>query len=128
MNLHAIVSPAVGVVNPHVQATIRRPNGYTTRPDGTRVPAYTDLPVTVQVQSLTFSDLQKLDSLNVQGVRRAAYMSGNALAVVRPLQYGGDLMVFAPGTLPEGDTWLVAQALEEWPDWSKAALTLQNGA
>ena len=126
MNLHAIVSGAIGVVNPHVAATCRRATGYTTGDDGTQVPAYTDTPIVAQVQALTFSDLQKLDGLNIQGVRRAAYFSGFSAGVVRPDLEGGDLIVFPSGTLPEGDVWLAAVALETWPDWVKIALTLQN--
>lgn len=126
MNLHAIVAPAIGVVNPHVAATVRRSAGYTTSADGEQVPTYTETAVLVQVQALTYSDLQQLDSLNIQGVRRAVYLSGAVMGVVRVAQRGGDLMVFAPGVLPEGNVWLAAHVLEQWPDWCKVAITLQN--
>ena len=129
MNLHGIVAPAIAAVNPFVTAMLKRSTGYTTAGDGTRSPTYADVPgVSVQVQALSYSDLQHLDGLNIQGVRRAVYLNGSALAVVRPLQTGGDLFVFPAGTLPEGTTWLVAYVLEEWPDWYKVAITLQNGA
>lgn len=129
MNLHGIVAPAIATVNPFVTATLQRSSGYATAGDGTRTPQYTSVPgVSVQVQALTFSDLQHLDGLNIQGVRRAVYLNGHALAVVRELQAGGDLFVFPAGTLPEGNTWLVAYVLEAWPDWCKCAITLQNGA
>lgn len=132
MNLHAIVSPAIGTVNPFVAATLRRSTGYTTLPDGTQVPSYTDVPgIPVQVQALTYNDLQHLDGLNIQGVRRGAYLNGAAMGVVRDLQVGGDLFIFAPGILPEGNVWLVAHVIEQWgpgPEWCKACLTLQNGA
>ncbi|TIR66396.1 MAG: hypothetical protein E5X24_23645 [Mesorhizobium sp.] len=81
--------------------------------------------VSLQAQSLTYNDLQLLDGLNIQGVRRAVYLNGSALGVVRELQVGGDLFVFPAGTFPEGDTWLVALVLESWPDWCKCAVTLQ---
>ena len=102
MNLHGIVAPAIAAVNPFVLATLKRSTGYTTADDGTRTPRYTDAPdISVQVQALSYSDLQ---------------------------QTGGDLFVFPVGTLPEGTTWLVAYVLEEWADWYKVAITLQNGA
>lgn len=128
MNLHSIVTPAISTVNPFVAATVRRSSGYATLPDGTQVPAYTDASISVQVQALTFSDLQQLSSLNIQGARRAVYLNGAALGVVRNLQVGGDLFIFPDGTLPEGNTWLVAHMLEMWPDWCKAAITVQSGA
>lgn len=126
MNLHAIVASQIGGVNPFVSATIRRAVGYTTASDGSRTPQYTDISVSVQVQALSFSDLQKLDGQNIQGVRRAIYLSGNVMAVVRAREHGGDLILFPSGTLPEGDTWLAAMVLEQWPDWVKVAITLQN--
>jgi hypothetical protein len=129
VNLHGIVSPAISTINPPVIATLKRSAGYTTAADGTRTPQYTQVPnISVQMQALTYSDLQHLDGLNIQGVRRAVYLNGAALAVVRPLQTGGDLFVFPDGTLPEGNTWLVAYVLEAWPDWCKCAITLQTGA
>lgn len=130
MNLHGIVSGAIAAVNPSVPATVKRSTGYTTAADGTQVPSYTTFGIRAQVQALTYSDLKQLDGLNIQGVRRAAYLSGYVLAVVRPKQAGGDLIIFPDGTFPEGNTWLVAHVLETWSQsgWVKCALTLQNGA
>nr|DAH84741.1 MAG TPA: head closure knob [Caudoviricetes sp.] len=125
MNLHGIVAPAIGAVNPFVPVTLKRSNGYTIEPDGTQVPSYVDVPLSVQVQALSFSDLQQLDGLNIQGVRRAVYLDGPTMGVVRNIGAGGDLFAFPPGLLPEGDLWLAAHVLERWPDWSKVAITLQ---
>lgn len=127
MNLHGIVSGAITAVNPFVPVTIKRSSGYTTLANGNRIPAYTAVAnVSVQVQSLTYSDIQKLDGLNIEGVRRAIYLPGEAEAIVRSSGEGGDLIVFAAGQLPEGNTWLLAQVLEAWPDWRKVAITLQT--
>lgn len=129
MNLHGIVTSAIGSVNPFVTVTVRRSTGSTTNADGTRTPTYTDVTtVPVQVQSLTFQDLQHLDGLNIQGVQRAIYLSEQVMTVVRVGKLGGDLLVFPIGTLPEGTTWLATHALERWPDWCKIAITLQNGS
>lgn len=127
MNLHGIVSSAIATVNPFVPVELLHSTGYATSPSGKRTPAYAE-PVTinVQVQALTYSDLRQLDSLNIQGVRRAVYLDGYALAVVRNLKAGGDLMIFQPGVFVEGTHWLVAHVLEQWPDWYKVAITLQE--
>lgn len=126
MNLHGIVSGAIGTINPFVLATVQRSAGSTTYADGTRAPIYTTFTARVQVQALTFSDLTQLDGLNIQGTRRAIYLSGEVEGVVRAQQEGGDLLVFPAGTLPEGNTWLAALVLEAWPDWRKVAIVLQN--
>jgi hypothetical protein len=42
--------------------------------------------------------------------------------LVRVINKGGDLI-----TLPDGSIWLVAQVLEQFPDWVSAAITLQDG-
>lgn len=132
MNLHGIVRSAITAVNPDVTATLRRSNGYSTLSDGTQVPAYTEVAgIVVQVQALTYSDLQHLDGLNIQGVRRAIYLNGAAMGVVRNLQVGGDVFVFPAGTMPEGSVWLVAHIIEQWgpgAEWCKACITTQNGA
>lgn len=127
MNLHGLVSGIVSTVNPMVNATCRRSTGYETLPNGTRPPTYEDTPISVQVQALTYSDITQLDGQNVQGVRRAIYLTGNVMAVVRADKRGGDLIIFPPGALPEGNTWLAAHVLEAWPDWCKVAITLQLG-
>lgn len=126
MNLHGIVAPAIGAVNPFVSGTIRQSTGYTVQPNGNRAPLYTDIPARIQVQALTANDLAHLDGLNVQGTKRAIYLTGEAAGVIRDQNRGGDLVVFPAGTLPEGDTWLVTLVLEQWPDWVRAAITLQN--
>lgn len=128
MNLHGIVAPAIGIVNPFVSATVKRSAGYTILPDGNRVPAYTEFPARVQVQALTYTDITRLDSQNIQGVRRAIYLNGAVMGIVRVDERGGDLIVFPAGTLPEGNIWLAAHVLEAWPDWCKVAITLQNGS
>lgn len=122
MNLHGIVSGAIGAVNPPISATLQQSTGYTTNPDGSRTPAYSDAqPVSIQVQALTASEIRHLDSLNIQGVMRAVYFYGDINGLVRPSSMGGDLVTF------NGQNWLIVQILESWPDWTKAAIALQQG-
>lgn len=129
MNLHGIVSGAIGVVNPFVQVSLQRSTGYTTAADGNRTSSYaTPVTISVQVQAMTYSDLRQLDSLNIQGTRRAIYVGQEVEAIVRERNWGGDILTFPDGTLPEGNVWLAVHVLEAWPDWRKIALTLQNGA
>lgn len=119
MNLHGIVSGAIGAVNPFVPGAMRVSTGYTTSASGKRTPTYSDTPVSVQLQALGYKDLQQIDGLNMQGVVKAAYVNGNFNGVNRPKNQGGDLLVV--GT----DTWLIVQPLEEWPGWCKFVVNLQ---
>ena len=121
MNLHGIVSNAIGMINPNVLITIERSTGFTTSANGRQVPAYA-APATVlaQVQSLTFGDLTQIEGLNIQGERRAVYINGRTDGVIRPDQKGGDLV-----TLPDGTKWLNVHVLEYWPDWCKFVITRQ---
>lgn len=122
MNLHGIVAPYIGIVNPFIDATLKQSAGYTTNPDGTQVPAYTLTPISIQVQALSGGDLQKLAGLNIQGINNAVYISGEAEAVDRVNRKGGDLLVF------NKQSWLVVTILEDWPNWCKVAVVLQNGS
>lgn len=121
LNLHAIVSNAIGSINPPIPATIRSSAGYTIDSDGTQVPLYTDVCATIQVQSLSNDELKQVDGLNIQGNKNAVYLSGNWNGIVRVGKQGGDLLLFG------GQTWLAVIVLENWPRWTKLAVVLQNG-
>lgn len=124
MNLHGIVHSAIGAVNPHVSATMKVSTGYTTNPDGSRVPTYATLTGDAQVQPLTFKDLTQVDGLNLNGSARAIYFFGAFNGVVRPSQKGGDIITLT-GSQNTGN-WLVVQVLEQWADWVKVVVVLQN--
>jgi hypothetical protein len=127
VNLHGIVAPVIGVVNPNVDAVVQVSTGSTIAADGTRTPTYA-APVTVpaQVQALTFRDIQQIDGLNLQGTRRAIYLYGKVDGLVRAENKGGDLITLSDG--PNVGVWLVAVVLECWPDWCKVVATQQDGA
>lgn len=127
MNLHSIVSGAIGTINPFVLCQLQMSTGYNVQPDGTQTPNYaTFADVPVQVQALTYTDLMKMSGLNIQGTRRAVYLNGNWEGLNRQEGKGGDILTMPdlPG-FPGPTTWLVAQVLEWWADWCKLAITLQ---
>lgn len=120
MNLHGIVRRAITTVNPDVKGVMMVSLGtYTTDAAGHRTPAYSEQDVTVQLQPLSYTDLMKVDGLNLQGIHKKAYVNGNFEGVNRPMQKGGDKLIV------DSDTWLITQPLEEWPDWCSFAVTLQ---
>lgn len=120
MNLHGIVRRAITTVNADVPGVMMVSLGtYTTDAAGHRVPAYSEQDVTVQLQPLTYTDLMKLDGLNLQGIKKKAYVNGNFEGVNRSKQKGGDKLIV------NGETWLITQPLEEWTDWCAFAVTLQ---
>jgi hypothetical protein len=122
LNLHGIVSPAIGAINPQVLVTVKVSTGYVTNPDKSRTPTFnTILDVPAQIQALTYGDLQKLQGLTMNGERRAIYLNGRFDSLNRVSNQGGDLIIF-----PDRTTWLVAMSLEFWPDWCKLAATLQS--
>lgn len=127
MKLRSLANSITKTVNPNLQAVRRRSSGYTTRSDGSRIPLYADVPVTLQVQALSFGDIQKIDGLNIQGVRRKIYTDGVLSGLIRVGQKGGDVIVFPDGALPEGNTWLCVHVLEQWDSWCAVVITLQNG-
>lgn len=121
MNLHQIVSGAIGRINPFVNAKLRRSLGYTTANDGTQVPNYApDVTVSVQVQALSSDELKQIEGLNVQGNKQAIYLNGTWNGIVRPDRSGGDLIIV------DNRIYLVITVLENWPDWTKLAVVLQN--
>lgn len=126
MNLHGIVAGVVGAVNPQITIQALASQGYGKAADYSQVPIYADpVTLTAQVQPLETSELQHLDSLNIQGERRAVYLPGSWNAVVRSEGEGGDLLKFPDRPSGPVRTWLVVLVLESWPDWTKVAVTLQ---
>ncbi|WP_338561887.1 hypothetical protein [Erwinia sp. E_sp_B04_7] len=121
MNLHGIVRRAINTVNPDIPGQMLVSLGtYITDAAGHRVPVYSEpQSVTIQLQPLSYTDLQKIDGLNLQGILKAAYVNGNFEGVNRLKGKGGDKLVV------NGETWLITQPLEEWPDWCKFVVTLQ---
>jgi hypothetical protein len=130
VNLQGIVAPLIGAINPPIICTLQVSAGYTIGPDGTQTPAYTTVTgLSGQVQPLSYTDLMKLDGLNIQGTRRKVYLNGNFEGIDRQAVKGGDLLTMP--TLPDfagPTTWLVVQVLEWWQDWCALAVTLQNPA
>ena len=123
MNLHGIVSGAIGMVNPFKQIEIQRQvGGYTTASDGTRTPNYYTLNGPAQIQDLSSDDLKLLQDagFNIQGSRKNVYLDGQWAGVVRADQVGGDVFRF------DGKDWLVTLIAEQWPDWTKVIVTLQS--
>ena len=125
MDLHSVVSDVISAINPTIPAQLFKSSGYTTNPDGSRVPTY-GLPVLgdIQVQALPSGDLRNLSFLNIGGVLRKVYLGGDWESVVRSTMRGGDKFVFSEGDITDG-TWLVVNVLEAWPDWCAVAVQLQ---
>ncbi len=120
MNLHNIVAASIGAINPLVSVTVRLSNGYTIDSHGVQQPSYRTVTLLGQIQALTFRDIMQTNGLNLQGTRRAIYFNGDIEGLVRSQMKGGDLVTF-----PDGTVWLIAMALETWPDWCKVVATLQ---
>lgn len=125
MNLHKLVRNQISAVNPDVPAVLFASRGSIQNADGTRTPQYAP-PVTVrvQMQSLQYNDIAQTSGLEIEGERRALYISGNWEGIVRADNRGGDLVQLA-----DGSNWLVAMVLENWGferGWVKVAATRQN--
>lgn len=122
MNLHGIVAPYIGAINPFLPIVVRKSIGYATQSNGQRVPTYSEPNIVMgQIQPLAASDLLQIDSLNIQGIKRAVYINGSVDGIIRLDKKGGDLIMTVDERI-----WLVVHVLEYWPDWSKFVITLQN--
>lgn len=117
----------MAAVNPTVLATIEISTGFTQDANYKQVPSYAEpFDARAQLQPLTWGDLRQLDGINVQGQKRAIYLSGNVQAIVRPDGKGGDLI-----TLPDGSAWLTVQVLEDFfltSGWVKVAVVRQGAS
>ena len=122
MNLHQMVSGAIGIVNPFITVEILRSTGSTANPDGSRTPIYEMLSGPAQVQDMSTDDLRLLSDagFNIQGIHKAIYLNGAWAGIVRADATGGDIFRFS------GYEWLVTVVPEQWPDWTKVMVTMQT--
>lgn len=121
MNLHNIANRAITRVNPNITATVREYLGFTVGEGRTRQPNYApDREVILQLQPVTRGELQHIDGLNLQALYKSIHINGNYYSVQREKRKGGDLFII------NGETWLVVQPLELWPDWSRLLVVLQT--
>lgn len=120
MNLRGIANRATSTINPNVPGVFQVNTGFTTIPGGKRVPSYNSVNVIVQLQELSSTDLRQVDSVNIQGILRSAYLNGNFNGVNRPEQKGGDILMIGE------EKWLVVKVPELWPDWCRVIINLQR--
>ncbi len=126
MNLRGMVNKFTQITNPNTKITWKQSNGYTTNAAGKRLPKFINLTIDANIQALSSSALTHTNGLNIVVTMRSVYMYGNALAVVRADQLGGDELIFpeVPGTSDK--TWLITTVVETWPDWCHVIVTLQK--
>ena len=120
MNLHGVVSGAVGAVNPPQLVTIKTNTGYTTAPGGVQTPTFTTTTGLAQVQELSSEDIKHLGGINTAGLSRKLYASGSLYSIVRVASKGGDRVILA-----DGSVWLVTHVIEMFPDWCSVAIEMQ---
>ena len=120
MDLRGVANAVTDTVNANISVTVQASTGYTVGAGLKQVPSYA-APVTgfAQVQALTQADLRHLDGLNIQGATRSIILKGELNAVVRLNAQGGDLVSIG------SETWLTVAILENWPLWTRAAISLQ---
>lgn len=109
----------IATVNPNILVTVRRNQGYTTSPDGTRIPTYTDVPnIVMNSQAISGGSgsdgpiLQHLDGLGIQGTLRAFWVAFPVEAVNRTTNKGGDLILIPKTLLMPPSTYLAVQMVE----------------
>jgi hypothetical protein len=131
MDLNGLVSSVVGAVNPRIWVGLQRSTGVSTPSAANAfkaVPTYAaSVQVLVQIQPLTWSDLEHNDGLNLNGTRSKFYVEGQVRGVVRATGQGGDLLTVPSG--PYAGVWLAVLVLEGFDSagWTAVACVLQNG-
>ncbi|MDE1905344.1 MAG: hypothetical protein KGH75_02685 [Rhodospirillales bacterium] len=126
MNVRGMANAATSGVNPNIPATLILAQDYLTDASGKRVPVQKFIPVRVQVQGVGARELAHLDGLNIQGVMRSVYVSGDVEGVARIDRKGGDQLRFAEVPAGTPQTWKVVQVQETWPNWCRVIVVLQS--
>lgn len=127
MNLHQIVSGAIGMVNHHEMVTIYRCTG-TANVDGIVSVTYEKSDVLAQVQAPNAADMKLFDNLADAKHTKKFYLNAPASTINRQSETAGDIIERADGTywlidlirddfLPEGWLCCIATLQHEPPDY-----------
>ena len=122
MNLHAIVSGAIGSVNHHEMVTIYRCNG-TTNTAGVVSVTYTPQDILAQVQAPNAGDLKLFDNLADAKHVKKFYINASAHTINRHEETAGDIIERA-----DGSYWLIDMIRDDFsPEgWLCVLGTLQH--
>ena len=122
MNLHAIVSGAIGSVNHHEMVTIYRCNG-TTNTAGVVSVTYTPSDIMAQVQAPNAGDLNLFDNLADAKHVKKFYINASAHTINRHEETAGDIIERA-----DGSYWLIDMIRDDFsPEgWLCVLGTLQH--
>ena len=122
MNLHQIVSGAIGSVNHHEMITLYRCTG-TTNTNGVVSVSYESADVMAQVQAPSAADLRLFDSLADAKYVKKFYMNAPASTINRQEETAGDIIERADGTY-----WLINIVRDDFsPEgWLCCIATLQH--
>jgi hypothetical protein len=122
MNLHAIVSGAIGSVNKHEMVTIYRCTG-TTNTNGVVAVSYTPSDILAQVQAPNAGDLKLFDNLADAKHVKKFYINASASTINRHEETAGDIIERA-----DGSYWLIDMIRDDFsPEgWLCVIGTLQH--
>ena len=122
MNLHAIVSGAIGSVNKHELVTIYRCNG-TTNTAGVVKVSYSPQDIIAQVQAPSAADLRLFDNLADARHVKKFYINASAHTINRHEETAGDIIERA-----DGSYWLIDMIRDDFsPEgWLCCLGTLQH--
>ena len=122
MNLHQIVSGAIGMVNRHEMITLHRCTG-TSNVGGVVSVTYASADVMAQVQAPSAADLKLFDNLADAKHVKKFYMNAPASTINRQKETAGDIIERADGTY-----WLINMIRDDFlPEgWLCCLATLQH--
>lgn len=125
MNLSAIANGMTSSVNPNMQAILKVNEGYEVDDYGDQIPKFIEHTITIQTQSMSTADLERLNYASQQGQFLYAYANGSVSALRRSQGKGAEMMIFKPYGEDADAEWLVKQVVESYPDWVKVVLWRQ---
>ena len=125
MNLSAIANGMTSSVNPNMQAILKVNEGYEVDDYGDQIPKFIEHTITIQTQSMSTADLERLNYASQQGQFLYAYANGSVSALRRSQGKGAEMMIFKPYGEDTDAEWLVKQVVESYPDWVKVVLWRQ---
>lgn len=125
MNLRSIANGAIRGINNNQSILWKRSTGYAVNSDYSRTPTFEEVAIEANVQAVSGKLLEHVSAMNIQGVVRSVYLSGNALGVSASGVRGGDILRFSEFFGEGTKEWKVVHVVETWDTWSHVIVVLQ---
>lgn len=125
MNLRGIANASITRINPNIDAVLKVNQGFDVDEAGEQIASFFSEQITIQTQSLSTNDIERLGLISQQGQFLYVYANGQLPVLRRAEGKGLERLMFKPYGESEPVEWVIKQVVESYPNWVKVLVWRQ---